>query len=135
MFSDDPSGRGGPVPSHRTWNLWGLRKMAAPSAGPRPGGGSAPKRRPALDERLRVPGVRDLLKGADVIDAVDAETGERCGLFHGDPATESLPIDHLEPWRRPAVVEVLVNALSDDREVLAEVVWDIKGSCTYPAGE
>jgi hypothetical protein len=71
------------------------------------------------------------LRAADIIYAVDGETDERCGLFYGDPATESLPIDPLRPWLEPAVMEVRVNALSDDREVLANAVFKIKGSRCY----
>jgi hypothetical protein len=72
---------------------------------------------------------------ADLIYAVDSWTGERCGLFYGDPATESLPIYDLMPWKRPCVLEIGVNHASDDMEILAQAVWDIKGCCSYPAEE
>jgi hypothetical protein len=88
-----------------------------------------------LRETLSEPTVVEDLRNADIIYAVDGRTDERCGWFYGDPATESLPIYDLEPWRAPAVVVVKVNPWSDDREVLAEAVWRIKGSCCYPPDE
>jgi hypothetical protein len=80
---------------------------------------------------LEQPESVESLEAADLIYAVDGATGERCGLFYGDPATESLPIHQLKPWLAPAVMEVPVNTLSDDREVLAKAVRSIKGSCSY----
>jgi hypothetical protein len=84
-----------------------------------------------LRKVLKEPEMVEDLRNADIIYAVDGATRERCGLFYGDPATESLPIYPLQPWRAPAVLEVRVNALSDDREILADAVFDIKGSCRY----
>ena len=86
-----------------------------------------------LRKVLREPEMVENLMRSDLIYAVNAATGERCGLFYGDPAIESLPIYRLEWSLAPAVMEVYVNPLSDDREVLAEAVRDIKGSCRYPA--
>jgi hypothetical protein len=86
-----------------------------------------------LRKILSEPATVGNLRRSDLSFAVDAATGERCGLFYGDPATESLPIYHLEPWRQPAVLEVYVDPLSDDRAVLASAVREIKGSCCDPA--
>jgi hypothetical protein len=105
-----------------------------PPASPSSGDRSAP-RCPDLNERLSERWAMDSMESADVIYAVDGAAGERCGLFYGDPATQSLPIDHLQPWRAPAVLEVFVNALSGDREVLAQAVQDNEGSGFYPVDE
>jgi hypothetical protein len=75
------------------------------------------------------------LQIADLIYAVDSWTGERCGLFYGDPATESLPIYDLMPWKRPCVMEIGASHACDNGEILAEAVWDIKGWCSDPADE
>jgi hypothetical protein len=84
-----------------------------------------------LRKELEDPEMVEGLANADLIYAVDGATGERCGLFFGDPEIEARPIPAVRPWLRPKVMEVRVNPLSDDREVLAEAVFGIKGECTY----
>jgi hypothetical protein len=71
------------------------------------------------------------LRSADIINAVDQSTDERCGLFCGDLALASLPIHVLPPGPGPGVLEVRVDRKSDDREVLAQAVRRIKGRCCY----
>ena len=88
-----------------------------------------------LRETLNEPGVVEDLSDADIIYAVDSWTGERCGLFYGDPATEPLPGNRLEFWEAPVVLEIVVNRGSDDLAVLAEAVRFIKGSCCYSTDE
>jgi hypothetical protein len=92
---------------------------------------SAPRRRPGLWERLLEPGGFDLVKAADVIYAVDRSTGERCGLFYGDPERESLPIDPDRPSTWPAIVEFPVDRETGDLDSLAGAVELIKGGCCF----
>jgi hypothetical protein len=88
-----------------------------------------------LRKRLKEPWLLEDLRIADIVYAVDSWSGERCGLFYGDPETESLPIYDQQPWKAPAVLEITVNHWSDDLEVLAEAVRSIKGFCCYPPDE
>lgn len=66
---------------------------------------------------------------ADVIDAVEAATGERGRLFHGDHEVATRPVHPLSDRDRPAVLDVRVDRAGDDLEVLAEAVERVKGSC------
>jgi hypothetical protein len=88
-----------------------------------------------LRKVLRDPEFVEELSDADIIYAVERATGGRCGLFFGDPANEGVPIHPLQPSFKHSVMEVIVDPLSDDREVLAEAVREIKGSRCYRIGE
>ena len=71
---------------------------------------------------------------AEIIYAVDAATGDRCGVIYGDPAGEMIPAYGFDNWRKPCVLEVRVNPLSDDREVLAEAILYLQGFVLLPDG-
>jgi hypothetical protein len=80
---------------------------------------------------LRDPFIVGALEFADLIFAVDKQTGERCDLFYGDPATEPKANRLHHPCRYSPVVSIKVNLLSDDRDLLAQAVRRAKGSCCY----
>ena len=66
------------------------------------------------------------LQIAEIIYAVDRATGDRCGLFYGDPTLELEPIDPFWPWKKAAVLEVRVDRDRDDRQVLVEAVERVR---------
>jgi hypothetical protein len=89
------------------------------------------RRFPGLDKRLGERWTRALVEAADIIDAVDSSTGRTCRVLHGDPATESRPVDLAGPWTPPTVVKFWVDRRTDELESLVRVVRRIKGSYRF----
>ena len=88
MFSSGPREQRDPAPSGRPVDSAGPRLSSAPPASRPSGDRATPAPRPGIDERLGDWAEQAYLKAAEVVYAVDATTGRRCGLFYGDPEIE-----------------------------------------------
>ena len=66
-------------------------KLQAGVASPGP---TAQGRPASLSQKLRERSTWDLIKSAEIIYAVDCATGERCGVFFGDPRWSRSPFSN-----------------------------------------